>query len=68
MKKMTYEQAMERLSEITAALENGSLPLSDSLKLYEEASALVRFCNDCLNTAEQKIVALFEKEDEADAE
>ena len=68
MKKMTYEQAMNRLSEITAALENGSLPLSDSLKLYEEASELVRFCNDCLDTAEQKIITLSEKEAQADAE
>ncbi|MBQ7543116.1 MAG: exodeoxyribonuclease VII small subunit [Clostridia bacterium] len=67
MKQPTYEQAMERLSVITEQLENGSLPLGDSLKLYEEASALVRLCNTYLDTAEQKIVSLAESEDAADA-
>ena len=58
MKKYTYEQAMDRLSAITEALENGSLPLDDSLKLYTEASELIRFC---LDNAEQKITELSEK-------
>ena len=66
MKKMTYEQAMNRLSEITNALEDGSLPLEDSLKMYTEASELVRFCNRCLDTAEQKIIQLSENEDTGD--
>ena len=58
MKQLTYEQAMERLAVITDRLEDGSLPLADTLKLYEEASALVRLCNTYLDTAEQKIVTL----------
>ncbi|MDD6062359.1 MAG: exodeoxyribonuclease VII small subunit [Oscillospiraceae bacterium] len=61
MKKYTYEQAMDRLSAITEALENGSLPLDDSLKLYTEASELIRFCSNCLDNAEQKITELSEK-------
>lgn len=66
MKKYTYEQAMERLSVITESLESGSLPLEDSLKLYTEASELIRFCNDALNTAEQKITELSEKGENGD--
>lgn len=66
MKKYTYEQAMDRLSAITEALENGSLPLDDSLKLYTEASELIRFCNKCLDNAEQKITELSEKEEAED--
>ncbi len=62
MKQLTYEQAMERLTAITDRLEDGSLPLEDALKLYEEASALVRYCNICLDTAEQKIVSLSDGE------
>ena len=65
MQEQTYEQAMNRLNEITTALENGNLPLNDALQLYEEASALVRFCNTCLNTAEQKIVTLTQVEEES---
>lgn len=63
MKKYTYEEAMNRLAVITESLENGTLPLEDSLKLYTEASELVRFCNKCLDTAEQKIVELSAQED-----
>lgn len=67
MKKPTYEQAMERLSEITTCLEDGSLPLEEALKMYEEASALVRLCSACLDSAEQKIVSLSEQEAQDDA-
>lgn len=67
MKTQTYEQAMERLNEITNALENSTLPLEDSLKLYTEASTLVSFCNKCLDTAEQKIIDLSKEEGAVDA-
>lgn len=66
MKPLTYEQAMERLSAITERLEDGSLPLEESLKLYEEASALVRLCSKYLDTAEQKIVSLSDGEAQDD--
>lgn len=58
MENLTYEQAVARLSKITASLEDGSLSLDESLKLFEEASSLVVFCNSCLDKAEQKIVEL----------
>ena len=66
MKELSYEQAMDRLAEITDRLEAGSLPLGDSLKLYEEASALVRLCSKYLDTAEQKIVSLSDGEAQDD--
>ncbi len=66
MKQPTYEQAMDRLAEITDRLEDGSLPLADTLKLYEEASALVRLCNTYLDTAEQKIVSLSDAQAQED--
>lgn len=53
---------MQRLTEITQKLEQDTLPLEESLNLYTEASALVSFCNKCLDTAEQKIIDL-SKED-----
>jgi exodeoxyribonuclease VII small subunit len=66
MKQLSYEQAMDRLSAITDRLEDGSLPLEDALKLYEEASALVRLCNTYLDAAEQKIVTLSDGEAQDD--
>lgn len=35
--KLTYEQAVKRLEEIVSELEDGSLSIEESLKLYEEA-------------------------------
>lgn len=58
MSKHTYESAMKRLQEIVKALENGGLPLDESVKLFEEGAGLAKFCNDELKNAEQKIIAL----------
>ncbi len=60
MKKQTYESAVTRLEEIVLKLEDGKLPLDDALKLFEEGTKLSRFCNECLNKAEQKIITLSE--------
>ena len=62
MKEQSYEQAMQRLEAITPSLEDGSLPLEQALKLYEEAASLVRFCNACLDNAEQKLLTLTDAE------
>ncbi len=58
MNEHTYESAVKRLQEIVKALENGGLPLNESVRLFEEGAALSRFCNDELKNAEQKITAL----------
>ena len=57
-KKMTFEQQLDRLEEIVAALEKGDAPLADSLALFEEGTALVKTCTDMLNEAELKVVRL----------
>lgn len=58
--KQTYESAVTRLEEIVTTLEDGKLPLDEALKLFEEGTKLSRFCNERLNKAEQKIIALSE--------
>ena len=60
---MTYEQAIKRLEEIVASLEEGSLSLEASLKLYEEGAKLSEFCHKTLKDARQKIIALNEVSD-----
>ena len=57
-KKMSFEQSLERLEEIVRHLEKGDLPLNDSLKLFEEGTALLGSCNGMLDEAEQKVVML----------
>ncbi len=55
---MTFESATARLEEIVKLLERGNSSLDESLKLYEEGVALVRFCNEALDNAEKRIKVL----------
>ncbi len=58
IKKLTFEQALARLEETVRRLENGDVPLDESLSLFEEGIALVKLCNGKLDAAEQKVVKL----------
>ena len=64
--KHDYESAFKRLEEIAALLEQGSLPLEESLKIFEEGAGLAGELNKILEAAEQKITMLRLEED-ADA-
>ncbi len=66
MKELTYEQAYKRLEEIVEKLENGSVPLEVSMKLFEEGTKLANFCNSKLNDAEQKFTQLITENSESD--
>jgi len=54
----SFEKDLERLEEIVAGLEEGGLPLEESLKQFEEGVALVRQCEKTLKAAERKIEML----------
>lgn len=56
--EITYEQAFARLEQILEAINSGKTSLEESLKFYEEAEKLIRFCTVSLNAAEQKIEQL----------
>ena len=56
--KITFEDAMKRIEEIVSMLENGNTSLDESIELFEEATKLCAFCNERLETAEQKIKSL----------
>ena len=55
---MSFEESIKRLDEIVRLLEKGDAPLSESLKLFEEGTALISSCDTMLNTAEQMVVKL----------
>ena len=67
-KKVTFEQQLERLEEIVAALEKGDTPLADSLKLFEEGTKLIAACGKQLDQAEQQVVKLMKGADGAPVE
>ena len=66
MKKNEYnsfEEALARLEEIVRTLENGKANLDDSLLAFEEGIGLVKYCNEKLTQAEQRVRVLIEGQD-----
>ncbi len=60
-KKKSFEKAVTRLEAIVSELERGEAPLSEALGLFEEGTALLKYCHGELDTAEQKVKALVMK-------
>ena len=64
-KKLTYEQAYERLEKITEILDEGNLSLDESIKLFEESTELASYCSKCLESARLKVTKLSEAGEES---
>lgn len=54
---MNYEDARKRLVEVVSTLESGSVPLSTSMELWQEAEALAKTCQEWLDGARARIEA-----------
>lgn len=54
-KNHTFEENMHRLEEIVRAMERGDVPLEESLKLFQEGTALVASCGKLLDEAELQV-------------
>ena len=67
-KKLTFEQQIQRLEEIVAALEKGDAQLAYSLALFEEGTKLIAACSKQLDQAEQQVVKLMKGPDGAPVE
>ena len=67
-KSKTFEASMERLETIVRQLEQGNVPLEESLKLFQEGTALVQSCTKLLDGAETEIVKLMKTADGTPAE
>ena len=54
----TFEASLAELEKIVEQLENGDLPLEESLKLFESGVKLSRECRERLTDAERRIEVL----------
>ena len=54
----TFEASLAELENIVEQLENGDLPLEESLKLFETGVKLSRVCRERLSEAERRIEVL----------
>ncbi len=53
--KMSFEEAIKELGGIVQDIEQGEIPLQDSLEQYEKGMALIKHCKDILQKAEKRI-------------
>ncbi len=54
----TFDESLRRLEEIVEQMEQGEIPLEESLKLYEEGIALSKVCAEKLQQAELTVKRL----------
>lgn len=57
-KKEKFEEALQKLEAIVAQMEEGDLPLEETLKAFEEGVRVARFCANKLDEAERKVEKL----------
>ncbi|PJE78385.1 Exodeoxyribonuclease 7 small subunit [invertebrate metagenome] len=61
-KGFVFEKSISELESLVQQMESGDLSLEESLKLFEKGVKLTRTCQSALETAEQKVQLLLEKE------
>jgi exodeoxyribonuclease VII small subunit len=64
--KMTFEEAIKELTSIVGKIEQGQIPLQDSLEQYEKGMALIKHCKDILEKAEKRIEKISKEENSKD--
>ena len=62
---LSFEQAVARLEAIVRQLEDGSLPLQQTLALFEEGTLLGRRCQELLDLADLRIKQVVQEADGA---
>ena len=55
VKKMPFERAIEELESIVKRLEEGKVPLEESVAIYERGEALKTRCEELLRQAEARV-------------
>jgi exodeoxyribonuclease VII small subunit len=55
---MTFDRALEELRSVVGKLEEGGLPLEESIALYERGAALHEHCGTLLDAAELRVQRL----------
>ena len=62
-KEESFEDSLDRLSDIVGQLERGEAPLEEGLALFEEGVKLTRRCHEMLTAAEARVQKFTQEED-----
>ena len=60
--KKSFEENLEKLKESVKSLEDGELPLKETLEKFEEGLKLSKLCSGELESAQKKIEKIIEKD------
>lgn len=55
---LTFEKALEELEALVARMEDGKLPLEESLAAYQRGAELIKYCESRLTDAQARVAML----------
>ena len=64
--KLSFEEAIKELTGIVGKIEQGQIPLQDSIEQYERGMALIKQCRGILQQAEKRIEKIAKEENSED--
>ena len=67
-KAVSFEESLTELEELVKKMDSGELSLEESLTAFENGIGLIRNCQSALQSAEQKVQMLVEKNGELNTE
>ena len=65
--KLNFEDSIKQLRTIVDKIEQGQIPLQDSLEQYEQGMALIQHCRQILQKAEKRIDKISKTDEEPSA-
>jgi exodeoxyribonuclease VII small subunit len=57
-KKLTFEDAMNKLEQIVDRLEEGDVPLEEAIAFYKEGMELSKLCHEKLKSVEEQLTQI----------
>jgi len=64
--ELTFEEAMKKLEEIVAKLEEGDVPLEKAIAFYQEGMALSKICSDKLKQVQEQMTLIMNEQGETE--
>lgn len=65
LSKLSFEQAIKELGSIVGKIEQGEIPLQDSLTQYERGMSLIQHCQAILKKAEKRIEKISQTDEDS---
>jgi len=57
-RKLSFEEAMNKLEQIVDRLEEGDVPLEEAIGFYKEGMELSKLCHDKLKSVEEQLTQI----------